>query len=81
MKRKIYIFLFIIFGLMAAFFGHIIFEILYINLLTQNFDRWSLGLSWQTWFLVHKIGTFILEIIGLVFGIYFGRRFANYFKY
>jgi hypothetical protein len=56
-------------------------EIFYINLLTGNFDRWSFGFSWEDWFLIHSVFTVVLLILGIGLGFYFGRRFADYFKY
>ncbi len=76
MKRKVYIGLFIVFGLLGAFLLHIFLEIAVIDLLVKDFGRFGLGLSWPTWFLIHNVGTILLEIIGLTGGIYFGRRFA-----
>ena len=81
MKRKIYISLFVLFGLLVAFFMHIVFENIYIYLLISNFELWSFGLSWADWFLIHNFATILLEVIGGVLGFLFGRRFANYFKY
>ena len=81
MKRKIYIVLFTVFGLLGAWLLHILLEIAIINLLTEDFNRYGLGLSWPSWFLIHNIGSVLLEVVGLIGGIYFGRRFATYFHY
>ena len=81
MKRKVYIVLFTVFGLLGAWLLHILLEIAIINLLTEDFNRYGLGLSWSVWFLIHNIGAILLELIGLIGGIYFGRRFATYFHY
>ena len=79
--RKIYIVLFVIFGLLAAFLFHILIEIALIDLLIKDFARYGLGLSWSTWFKIHSSGSIVLEVLGLIGGIYFGRRFATYFHY
>lgn len=81
MKRKIYIILFVIFGLAGAMLLHMLLEIAIIDLLVKDFDKYGLGLSWATWFTIHAAGTIVLEALGLMGGIYFGRRFATYFGY
>ncbi|RJQ14518.1 hypothetical protein C4553_00375 [Candidatus Parcubacteria bacterium] len=81
MKRKVYIGLFVIFALGVAFLFHMLLEISVIDLLARDFELFGLGLSWQDWFFIHKVAAVSLEILGFFGGIYFGKKFANYFHY
>lgn len=72
MKKIIYIGLFTIFGILFQFLAHGMVEILYINALTKNFSRWSLGLTWDQWFAVHAVGTVILFSLGAALGLWGG---------
>ncbi|OGN14457.1 MAG: hypothetical protein A3B99_04610 [Candidatus Yanofskybacteria bacterium RIFCSPHIGHO2_02_FULL_44_12b] len=75
MKKYIYISCFIVLGLILQQFIHTIVEIWYIELLTINFDAYGFGWSWDTWFLVHHIGSVILLIAGILTGYFGGRYF------
>ena len=72
MKRIIYIICFIIFGVVLQFLVHIVIEVLYINLLLKDFQKYSLGFSWDQWFIIHYIGTVIFLIAGILFGFWQG---------
>jgi len=74
MKKFIYICAAIFFGVLLSFLAHAAVEIAVINLLTKDFVRYGLGLSWQTWFAVHRISTVILFFGGLIFGWWLGRK-------
>ena len=77
MKKKIYIGAFIIFGILLQFLIHSLAEIWCINLLLRDFPKYSLGLSWPQWFIIHHIGTVILFIAGIVFGFWQGKFWWN----
>lgn len=72
MKKIIYIICFIVLGVIVQFLVHAGIEILYINLLLNNFQKYSLGLSWDQWFIVHHIGTIVLLIAGILLGFWQG---------
>jgi len=73
MKKKIYITLFVILGIFLQLLIHGLVEIWYIGLLINNFQKYSLGLSWPQWFLIHHIATVILFIAGVLFGFWQGK--------
>jgi len=49
-KKILYIFLFILFGLLAQFLLHAVIEIAYIKLLLTNYEVFGFGLLFSTWF-------------------------------
>lgn len=71
-KKVIYIILFTFLGIILQLLLHALVENLYIKLLTTNFSRYSLGLSWAQWFTIHYIGTIILFVIGALLGFWQG---------
>lgn len=75
MKRIIYIISFVVLGVLLQFLLHAGIEIWYINLLLKDFPRYSLGLSWSDWYLIHHTATIILLIIGVLFGFWCGKFF------
>jgi hypothetical protein len=75
MKKKIYIILFAIFGVLLQFLIHGLVEIWYIGLLTSDFSKYGFGLSWHQWFVIHYVATVILIILGALFGFFAGKFF------
>lgn len=73
-KKNIYIFLFIIFGILISFLIHAAIEIWYINLLILDFSKYSFGLGWPQWYIIHSIGSIILFVGGSLFGYLHGRH-------
>ena len=73
MKRKIYISLFTVLGILVQFLIHAETEIWYIDLLIKDFPRYGLGLEWHAWILIHHIGSVILVAAGALFGFFSGR--------
>jgi len=78
MKKRIYIVLSIILFFLLSFVVHAIIEIGTISLLTKDFQKYGLGLSWADWFAVHYAGTIILLILAVVAGYFIGQRWWNY---
>lgn len=78
LKKYIYIFLFVVFGGITGFLIHAALEILIINLLSLDFAKYGLGLTWQTWFTIHSIGSIILLIAGVAFGWQQGNYWWKY---
>ena len=72
MKRIVYIICFTLLGVIVQLLIHAVIEILYINLLLKDFQRYNLGLSWDQWFTVHYIGTIVLLIAGILLGFWQG---------
>lgn len=72
-KRRIYIGLFTVLGILLGFLLHGGLEIWYTNLLITDFDRHSLGHSWETWFAIHKYGAIGLFVLSAIWGYFQGR--------
>ena len=72
MKKIIYIICFTVLGVIVQFLVHAGIEILCINLLVNDFQKYSLGLSWGQWFTIHYIGTIVLLIAGVLLGFWQG---------
>lgn len=75
MKKTIYITLFTILGILLSTIVHGLIEVPVIYILVSDFEKYSLGLSWSDWRLVHHIMTVILFMGGVWFGLYFGFKF------
>src|SRR3989344_1439394 len=73
MKNFFYVFCFTILGVLLSFLLHAIIESAVISLLTKDFERFSLGLNWEQWFVVHRVGSVILLSVGVIFGLQQGR--------
>lgn len=73
-KRIIYVVLFTLLGIMVSFLIHAGIEIPVIFLLLKDFDRYSLGLTWDQWYMIHHIGAVLLFILGVVGGFSQGRH-------
>lgn len=74
-KKYLYILLFILLGVLVNFLVHGLLEMFMIDLLVSDFDRFSLGLSWDSWLTVHAVGSFALLVGFTVWGFILGRRF------
>lgn len=59
---------------LLSFILHAVIEISIISLLTRDFDKYSLGISWQNWFLIHSTGTFVIAFLGILAGYFAGQR-------
>lgn len=73
MKKIIYIISFTFLGLLLQILVHAGIEILYIKMLGKDFDKYSLGLSWNQLVTVHYIGSILLVIAGILFGFWQGK--------
>lgn len=71
-KKILYIFLWVILGLMFSIIIHAMIEIPIIYILISDFKKYSLGLSWADWYLIHHVGTAILTILGIFGGAWLG---------
>lgn len=69
MKRIFYIFSFGFLGFLLQFLAHIFIERWYIGLLINDFAKYGFGMSWNSWFLIHHIGSVVFMIAGIFFGI------------
>ncbi len=78
MKKTVYIFSCIILFVLLSILAHAAIEIPAINLLTADFAFYGLGLSWQTWFTIHSIGTILLLLAGVAAGYFVGQRWWRY---
>lgn len=74
MKRIIYISLFTVLGIILSFLIHAAIEIPILWLFIKDFDQYGLGLSWQSWYLIHYIGSIVLLFIGIIFGYFQGKH-------
>jgi len=73
MKKLIYILSFVALGILLQFLLHAWLEMWYIGLLTNNFDKYGLGLSWDFWFIIHYFFTIVLFMAGGIFGFWQGQ--------
>lgn len=73
MKRTVYLTLFVFLGALTSFLVHAAVEIWYVGLLVNDFSTYGLGLSWETWFMIHHVGAVILLAVGLAVGYGQGR--------
>lgn len=73
MKRNLYIFCFVILGIILQQMIHTIVEMWYISLLLKDWEMYSLGLSWDSWFMIHHIGSVLLLIAGISLGYWQGK--------
>jgi hypothetical protein len=78
MKKRVYIVLSIILFILLSFVVHSIIEIGIISLLTKDFQKYGLGLSWADWFTIHYVGTIILLVLAIIAGYFIGQRWWNY---
>ena len=72
MKKAIYLTTFTIFGVLITFLSHSLIEIWYIDLLINDFQKYSFGFSWDQWFVVHWSVSIILFVLGAIIGYYQG---------
>ena len=72
-KKIFYILAFTFLGILLQFLLHAIIEGAYIGLLTSDFAKYGLGLSWDDWYLIHFVFTIILFIGGVVLGFWQGK--------
>lgn len=75
MKQKVYYFSFVILGAMIGFFIHAMVEILYIDLLLSDFDKYGFGWSWSVWDRIHIYGVLAMVLIFGLWGYNRGRHF------
>lgn len=73
MKKRIYIALFIFLGILIQFLIHGLVESWYIDLLISNFPKYSFGLSWSQWYIIHHVLSVILFVAGVWFGCWQGK--------
>lgn len=73
MKKITYYITFIFLGILLQFLIHGLLEVWYINLLTKDFNKYSLGFSWNYWVTAHHVGTVILLLTGILFGYWQGK--------
>lgn len=67
-KRAIYISGFVVLGILVNFLVHATVEIWYINRLLADFNRYSLGFSWDEWVKIHNVGAIVLFVLGAAGG-------------
>jgi len=73
MKKSIYIIAFTFLGVLLQLLIHGLVEIWYIGLLISDFPKYSFGLSWSQWFIIHHIGTVVLFVAGALLGYWQGK--------
>ncbi|OGE76948.1 MAG: hypothetical protein A3K05_04455 [Candidatus Doudnabacteria bacterium RIFCSPHIGHO2_01_48_18] len=76
-KKIIYIASFAFLGVLLTTALHGLLEMLYIRLLTSDFQNYSLGFSWSQWFEIHKYFSIVLLIAGIVLGYQQGKHWWN----
>ena len=71
-KQVVYIFLFVLLGVLAQFLIHAVFEIVYIKLLLANYGVFGLGLEFTTWFTIHTVFAAAFLVFGVLVGFWQG---------
>jgi hypothetical protein len=74
-KRRIYVALFAVLGLMAAYFMYVLSTAATIFLLLLDYAQYSFGLSWKLWSLLGKMWFVITMLAGYLAGLSMGRYF------
>jgi len=73
-KKAIYRILVVMLGIILQFIIHAVVESWYIGLLVRDFDKYGLGLTMDTWFIIHHVATVILFAAGILFGLWLGKK-------
>lgn len=73
LKKKIYLILFIILGIVLSFLIHAGIEVWYIDLLVSDFGKYGFGLGWRDWYFIHSVLTILLIVLGAMFGFRQGK--------
>ena len=73
-KKTLYIALFSVLGVLSSFIVHGIIEIVCISFLLKDFPRYGLGLSWETWRMIHHALAIALFFAGVILGFSQGKR-------
>jgi len=68
---------FVILGILLQQLIHHLVELWYIDALIRDFDKYGLGLTWENWFLIHHVGSFVLLALGVLFGYALGRNYVK----
>ncbi len=72
MKKTIYLVMFVVLGVLIAFLAYAMIEVWYIDLLIKDFQKYSLGFSWNHWFLINRLLALIFFTGGIFAGYYQG---------
>jgi hypothetical protein len=74
LKKYTYITGFTLMGVLVSFILHGLIELLVIELLLTDFQRFNLGIGWDGWFRIHAVGGTVLFLVcaglGLQQGVY-----------
>ncbi len=76
-KRSLYITCSVLLGIALQCIVHGLVEIRIISLLTEDFERYGLGLSWGEWFAIHHVASLVLFVAGALLGYRAGVRWWN----
>jgi len=72
MKRRLYILLCVVLGLMLGFLLHSLVEVLVIDRLIASADAAPYGLTWAQWFHAHTAWTVVTTAGGVIGGYFLG---------
>lgn len=74
-KKTFYIFSFLVLGVLLSLIVHAGLEYSMLELIvSESGIRWF---SWETWLMVHAIGSITLVLAGMIFGIHQGLYWWN----
>lgn len=73
MKKTIYLFIFVVLGLLVAFMIYTWVEVWHIGLLTGNFSKYCLSLTWDQWQIIYRVFSLISLLIGGLIGFHQGK--------
>jgi hypothetical protein len=74
MKKTIYVISTSFLGLLLATILHAVIEMIALDIIFSNPERFAPTFWWQNWSQVHSIGSNILWLAGLIVGLHLGLR-------
>lgn len=75
MKKYVYYFSFTVLGLVTGFLIHMLSEIVYLNLLLEDFQKYGFGWSWAVWLNIHTGSVVVLTALFGWLGFKSGKKF------
>ena len=71
-SKTMYLLIFVVLGILFQLIIHALVEIWYLNLLINDFQNYSLGMSFAQWLVIHYVSMLIFLAIGIGSGYLIG---------
>ena len=75
MKKALYIFSFILFGLILATIVHAILELVALQIIFGNPEQFANTAWWRQWHFIHGAASNFLWLVGLIAGGHYGFKY------